>query len=74
MINDFYLKRYPHNVRFAQYLIDSDTHVAEYFGVDGDEVGELFAQAVYNRYYTAEIGLEELEIFDIKMPRFKKIK
>lgn len=67
MINCF-LNRYPVNVRFAQYLTDSEKTPEEYFEIgDNDTVGAKFAQAVYNRFYASEIGLEELEIFDLKM-------
>lgn len=59
---------YPENVRFGQYLIDSEKTVEEYFGVaSGDQIGAKFATAVYTRFYASEIGLEELEIFDLKM-------
>ena len=63
-----YNELYPVNVRFGQYLIDSEETAETYFDVDDDDtVGAKFAQAVYTRFYASEIGLEELEIFDLKM-------
>ena len=66
-MNKHFLKGYPINVRFGQYLVDNEQSAPEYFDVDDDEIKSLFADAVYNRFYTSEIGLEELDIFDLKM-------
>lgn len=65
-MNDYKMRNYPRNVRFAQYLKDSDKTPAQYFEAIGFHE-ELFAEAVHTRFYTSEIGLEELEIFDLKM-------
>ena len=65
---DVILSRYPTNVRFGQYLVDSEKTAAQYFNVaNNDDIGAKFANAVYTRFYASEIGLEELDIFDMKM-------
>ena len=65
---DCFMRRYPKNVRFGQYLVDSEKTAEQYFNVENnDDVGAKFANAVYTRFYASEIGLEELDIFDIKM-------
>lgn len=66
-MNKGFLARYPKNVTLGQYLVDSELDIAEYFDVEDDAIATSFATAIYNRYYSSEIGLEELEIFDIKM-------
>lgn len=60
------ISKYPRNVVFAQRLKDLEQTAVQYFNVSGDEIKEKFANAVETSYYTAEIGLEELEIFDRK--------
>lgn len=60
-------KLYPQNVRFGQHLIDIEKTATTYFNVSGDETAIKFANAVCTRFYTSEIGLEELDIFDMKM-------
>lgn len=74
MTNEWYNRRYPVNTRFGQYLVDTEQTPETYFGLEYDENDELidetagkFARAVYNRFLASEIGLEELDIFDIKM-------
>lgn len=61
------LTNYPRNVIFAQRLKDEEKTAQTYFGVENnDTVGIKFANAVYARFYTSEIGVEELGIFDLK--------
>lgn len=67
MIEHSYLSRYPKNVRFGQYLVDNEQTAPEYFDVETDEIASKFAVAVNNRFYASEIGLEELDIFDLKI-------
>ncbi len=57
---------YPTNIRFAQHLKDLGKTVQEYFGVT-TEIAGAFADSLYAKYYTAELGLEEPDIFDLKM-------
>ena len=63
-----FTREYPTNVRFGQYLVDCEKTPESYFDVaNNDDVGAKFARAVYTRFYGSEIGLEELDIFDLKM-------
>lgn len=71
---EWYERNYPRNVRYGQYLKDIEKTPETYFGLEYTENNELidtiagkFAQAVYTRFYGSEIGLEELDIFDLKM-------
>lgn len=60
--------RYPRNVRFSQRLKDLGVTEIVYFNVDEqDTLGAELAKAVYLKYYTSEIGVEELELFDMRM-------
>lgn len=71
---EWYERNYPRNVRYGQYLKDIEKTPETYFGLEYTANNELidtiagkFAQAVYTRFYGSEIGLEELDIFDLKM-------
>lgn len=57
---------YPTNIRFAQHLKDLNQTVQEYFGTNTEIAGK-FAESLYVKYYTAELGLEEPDIFDLKI-------
>lgn len=57
---------YPTNIRFAQHLKDLKQTVQEYFGTT-NEIDGKFAESLYTKYYTAELGLEEPDIFDLKI-------
>lgn len=57
---------YPTNIRFAQHLKDLKQTVQEYFGTT-NEIDGKFAESLYIKYYTAELGLEEPDIFDLKI-------
>lgn len=72
-IEDKQEMKYPTNVRFAQRLTDLGLTPQAYFEItDNDEIGAQFADAIYKKFYAAEIGLEELDIFDLKCKgRFK---
>lgn len=59
---------YPRNIRFSQRLKDLEKTPEQYFNVEAsDEKGKEFAQAVFLRFYNSEIGIEELELFDMRM-------
>lgn len=70
MFHKVNLKNYPVNVRFAQRLTDLNVDVASYFNIDENDVDKDYkrqlADTVYLTYYKAEIGLEELDLFDMK--------
>ena len=57
---------YPTNVRFAQRLVDLGQTPEQYFSAGEDADAQSLARAVYVRFYKSEIGLEELDIFDLK--------
>ena len=57
---------YPTNIRFAQHLKDLKQSVFTFFDATGPESSK-FATAVYTKYYAAELGLEEPDIFDLKI-------
>ena len=57
---------YPTNIRFAQHLKDLKQTAQEYFGTT-NEIDGKFAESLYIKYYTAELGLEEPDIFDLKI-------
>ena len=57
---------YPTNIRFAQHLKDLKQTAQEYFGTT-NEIDGKFAESLYTKYYTAELGLEEPDIFDLKI-------
>lgn len=57
---------YPTNIRFAQHLKDLKQTAQEYFGTTTETAGK-FADSLYAKYYTAELGLEEPDIFDLKI-------
>lgn len=57
---------YPTNIRFAQHLKDLKQTAQEYFGTT-NEIDSKFAESLYTKYYTAELGLEEPDIFDLKI-------
>lgn len=57
---------YPTNIRFAQHLKDLKQTAQEYFGTTTETAGR-FADSLYAKYYTAELGLEEPDIFDLKI-------
>ena len=58
----------PQNVGFAQRLKDLNKDVYEYFDVDlTDDKGRDLCLALYTRFYDAEIGITELDIFDLKI-------
>ena len=57
---------YPTNIRFAQHLKDLKQTVQEYFGTTTETTGK-FAESIYVKYYAAELGLEEPDIFDLKI-------
>ena len=57
---------YPTNIRFAQHLKDLNQTAQEYFGTTTETAGK-FADSLYAKYYTAELGLEEPDIFDLKI-------
>lgn len=57
---------YPTNIRFAQHLKDLKQTAQEYFGTTTETAGK-FADSLYVKYYTAELGLEEPDIFDLKI-------
>lgn len=57
---------YPTNIRFAQHLKDLKQTAQEYFGTT-NEIDGKFAESLYVKYYTAELGLEEPDIFDLKI-------
>ena len=60
------LYKYARNVRFGQHLIDIEQTVTTYFNVEDDQIASKFANALYTRFYSSELGLEELDIFDMK--------
>ena len=57
---------YPTNIRFAQHLKDLKQTAQEYFGTT-NEIDGKFAESLYTKYYAAELGLEEPDIFDLKI-------
>ena len=57
---------YPTNIRFAQHLKDLKQTAQEYFGTT-NEIDGKFAESLYIKYYAAELGLEEPDIFDLKI-------
>ena len=57
---------YPTNIRFAQHLKDLNKTAQQYFGTTTETAGK-FADSLYAKYYTAELGLEEPDIFDLKI-------
>lgn len=57
---------YPTNIRFAQHLKDLNKTAQQYFGTTTETAGK-FAESLYTKYYTAELGLEEPDIFDLKI-------
>ena len=57
---------YPTNIRFAQHLKDLNQTAQQYFGTTTETAGK-FADSLYAKYYTAELGLEEPDIFDLKI-------
>lgn len=57
---------YPINIRFAQHLKDLKQSVQQFFGTTTETAGK-FAESLYVKYYAAELGLEEPDIFDLKI-------
>lgn len=58
----------PQNVRFAQRLKDLNKDIYEYFEVEENDVkARNLCLAVFTRFYDAEIGITELDIFDLKI-------
>lgn len=70
MFHKVNLNNYPVNVRFAQRLTDLNVDVASYFNIDENdddkEYKKQLANTLYVTYYKSEIGLEELDLFDMK--------
>lgn len=72
----------PQNVSFAQRLKDLNKNIYEYFSVEQTDLKACdLCLAIYTRFYDAEIGITELDIFDLKiqntfnllMPTYKAI-
>lgn len=58
----------PQNVRFAQRLKDLNKDIYGYFEVaENDVKARNLCLAVFTRFYDAEIGITELDIFDLKI-------
>jgi hypothetical protein len=70
MFHKVNLKDYPVNVRFAQRLKDLNVDISGYFEIDENDVDKDYkkqlADTLYVTYYKSEIGLEELDLFDMK--------
>lgn len=65
---------YPVNTRLSDFLADKGQTIQQYFGITGSGTESDLAEALYNHFITSEIGLEELDIFDIKFKSEWKIR
>lgn len=58
---------YPVNTRLCERLADLEQTPAQYFGVVAESTAGKFADRLYTHFYSASIGLEDLDVFDLKI-------
>lgn len=58
---------YPVNTRFCERLADLEQTPGAYFGVASGSTPAKFADKLYTQFYAASIGLEDLDVFDLKI-------